>query len=481
VLPVDLPEIIGGRYRPRSVLGSGATGTVYAVEHAVTGDVLALKLMRAHLGASEEAIARFKREARAASSIRSQHVVRIFDADVAPELGGAPYLVMDLLEGSDLEQIANGKPVAPEDVVEWLRQVARPLDKAHRLGITHRDLKPENLFLTRLDDGTAIIKILDFGIAKIAAESTGTTQTGQIFGTPQYMAPEQARGDHANVGPATDLFALGLIAYGLLTGASYRTGTNLAEMLHEILNQPMRAPSERGSTFGPEFDGWFLRACDSNPAARFSSAQEQIEALALALALPIESELPVPSSVPPPASPNGRTTPVAGFHGVASSQSGLEVRRSRPAAPEADVVISAKGVVMPTLPTSEGPRGGGGPKRRAWIIALVAVSLLVVVPLVAFAWSAGKARASAMAARTSACPVDSAVASVAVAAPVPSPPSGPVVPAVVADSPDAPAKPTTVASRPSQSSRSSTNRPAMARALATRRTATDDDPLSDQQ
>jgi serine/threonine-protein kinase len=462
-------------------LGSGATGTVYAVEHAVTGDVLALKLMRAHLGATDEAIARFKREARAASSIRSQHVVRIFDADVAPELGGAPYLVMDLLEGSDLEQIANGKPVPPEDVVEWLRQVARPLDKAHRLGITHRDLKPENLFLTRLDDGTAIIKILDFGIAKIAAESTGTTQAGQIFGTPQYMAPEQARGDHGNVGPATDLFALGLIAFGLLTGVSYRNGTNLAEVLHEIISQPIEVPSDRGCALGPEFDGWFLRACHRDPGARFGSAREQIEALARALGLPVESELPVPSSVPPPISANGRATPVVGFGGVASSQSGLDVRRSRPAAPEPDVEISAKGVVMPTLTASEGPRGARGPRRNGWAVALVAVALLAVAPLVAFAWSAGKARAAAMAARAAACPVDSVVASAAVEAQPAPPVPAPTNPVAVGEAAEPPPKGAVVASRPAQGPRSSASRPAIARAVAPRRTAADEDPLSDQQ
>ena len=481
---MDLPEIIGGRYRPRSVLGSGATGTVYAVEHAVTGDVLALKLMRAHLGASPDAIARFKREARAASSIRSQHVVRIFDADVAPELGGAPYLVMDLLQGSDLEQIANGKPVPPEDVVEWLRQVARPLDKAHRLGITHRDLKPENLFLTRLDDGTPVVKILDFGIAKIAAESTGTTQAGQIFGTPQYRARAQAGGENGGVGAPPDLFALGLIAYGLLTGVAYRTGTNLAEVLHEILNQPIQAPSERGSALGPEFDAWFLRACHADPVARFATAYEQVEALARAVGLPAESELPVPSSSPPPVSPNGRTTPVADLGRGVFGRSGLDVRRSTPVSPAhvpvPDVEIRAKGDVMPTLTASEGPRSARGPTRRGWGVAVLAVALLAAIPLAAFAWSAGKARAGAMAAaaRAVSCPVDTSVASAAAWVPAAASP-----PVVVAEAVDVSPKSGAVASRPVQGARSSTTRPStVARAaLAAPRTTADEDPLSDQQ
>ncbi len=260
---MSLPEIIGGKYRPSRILGSGSTGTVYSVEHTFTGELLALKVMTSHLGGSPEAVARFKREALVVSKIRSQHVVRIFDADVAPELNGAPYLVMDLLEGVDLEQLSEDKPVAPEVVVDWLRQVADPLDKAHRIGIIHRDLKPENLFLTRDQQGTPLIKILDFGIARITSESMSiqTTQWGQLLGTPLYMAPEQARGDPTQIGPATDLYALGLIAYKLLAGTSYRTGATLTVMLEDIIRGPLRAPSEVGPEFTPEFDIWFLRAC----------------------------------------------------------------------------------------------------------------------------------------------------------------------------------------------------------------------------
>jgi serine/threonine-protein kinase len=294
MLPEDLPQIIAGKYRLRSVLGIGSTGTVYSVEHAVTGEILALKVMKAHLGASPNALARFKREARAAATIRSQHVVRIFDADVAPELGGAPYLVMDLVEGKDLEQVSNNRPVDPEQVIEWFRQVALALDKAHAKGIIHRDLKPENLFLTRLDDGTPLIKILDFGIAKIAAEPPGTTLSGQIFGTPLYMAPEQARGDLTRIGPATDLFALGQIAYRLLTGVAYRAGADLGPMLTAIINESPQAPSERGHALGGDFDQWFVRACDPDPAGRFASAHEQVEALARALGFPADADAAEP-------------------------------------------------------------------------------------------------------------------------------------------------------------------------------------------
>src|SRR5208283_249384 len=132
--------------------------------------------------------------------------------DVSRELGGAPYLVMDLLEGVDLEQLSCGACVERETVVKWLWQIAPTLDQAHCAGIVHRDLKPENLFLTKRDDGRPLVKILDFGIAKIVADSPSTTQSGLIFGTPLYMAPDQANGDPTEAGPAADPYALGLTA-----------------------------------------------------------------------------------------------------------------------------------------------------------------------------------------------------------------------------------------------------------------------------
>jgi eukaryotic-like serine/threonine-protein kinase len=298
MIPPDLPDLIGGKYRPLGVIGVGAMGIVYSVEHTLTGEQLAVKVMTSHHGASRETIERFKREARASSKIKSEHVVRVIDADVAPELDRAPYLVMDLLEGTDLEKAAGDQPVAAIYVLEWMRQISRALDKAHRLGITHRDLKPENLFLTYREDGTPLIKILDFGIAKLTAESTGTTQSGQILGTPLYMSPEQARGDPAQIGPLADLYALGLIAFKLLNGAPYWKATSVAGIIGQVLYEPMTPPSASGCSLGPEFDQWFLRACNRDPAQRFRSASEQVETLAKALGFPADTRPEVLQSNP---------------------------------------------------------------------------------------------------------------------------------------------------------------------------------------
>jgi serine/threonine protein kinase len=499
VLPVDLPELIGGKYRPHSVLGSGATGTVYSVEHIVTGELLALKVMKSHLGSSPDAIARFKREARAASKIRSQHVVRIFDADVAPELGGVPFLVMDLLDGGDLEQVSNNLPVNREDVVEWLRQIALALDKAHRIGIIHRDLKPENLFLTRLDDGTPLVKILDFGIARIAAESPGTTQSGQLFGTPLYMAPEQARGNPAEIGPSTDLFALGQIAYRLLTGVPYRAGSNLSELLHEILNEPLQAPSDRGQSLGPDFDAWFLRACHNDPASRFGSAREEVEALARALGMPAEpvdaDTTPISSGSRGPTSRDSLTTSQPD-----SNRRGLTTLRARSVGPTNGATDSAGASVRRSpAPLFEEPSEepdallAVAPPKENRRVALLAVSAFILVPVVVMAaYLGGRTPASTVAPHSSACPVDSSVSSVATAAPSAVPSA-----ARTATEPAEPTKAMAAVTHPAVTIREAprwlpapptppvqANAPAQAtppRATVTRRGSTNDDPLSDQQ
>ena len=136
----SLPLIIAGRYVPQRLIAKGGMGAVYEVEHSRTGQRFALKVLLSGLGASRDALERFKREARAPALINSEHIVRIIDADVAPELGGAPFLVMELLEGTDLESLPREPSVVT--VVDWLRQVALAIDGAHRLGIIHRDLKP---------------------------------------------------------------------------------------------------------------------------------------------------------------------------------------------------------------------------------------------------------------------------------------------------------------------------------------------------
>jgi serine/threonine protein kinase len=285
-VPSAIPKVIAGRYRVLRLIARGGMGAVYEVEHTHTGQRHALKVLLARGDVPPELIARFKREARASANIKSEHVVRVTDADVAAELGGAPFLVMELLEGQDLETLAALSRPEPPVVVDWLRQVASALDKAHRLGIVHRDIKPENLFLARSpDDRPAIVKVLDFGIVKMTEDATGITASGEVLGTPQYMAPEQATAS-TRITAATDRYALGLVAYRLLAGESYYQG-DVMHILAQLLHEAMRRPSQLHPELGPAFDAWFARACHRDPEARFPSAGEQIEALAAALSLPV--------------------------------------------------------------------------------------------------------------------------------------------------------------------------------------------------
>src|SRR4051794_12424620 len=212
-----LPALIAGRYVPVRVIARGGMGVVYEVEHATTGERLALKVIDLGAGAPPEMLGRFKREARASARIKSDHVVRVLDADVAPELGGAPFLVMELLTGTDLYQRVLAARPAPATAGGWLRQIAGAMDKAHGLGIVHRDLKPENLFLATQESGPPIVKVLDFGIVKMNGAGMTVTASDEIIGTPRYMAPEQAMAG-APVTAASDLYALGLVAFWLLTG-----------------------------------------------------------------------------------------------------------------------------------------------------------------------------------------------------------------------------------------------------------------------
>jgi serine/threonine-protein kinase len=284
MVSLRLGTVVCGRYRVEKLIGRGGMGTVYSVTHTNTGEELALKLLHPALAENVAAVERFKTEARAPVRIGSEHVVRVVDADVSPELD-VPFIVMERLEGHDLRSELKRRGALPAgEVVLHLRQVARALDKAHQKGIVHRDLKPANLYIAKREDGSPLLKILDFGIAKLTDDATQElTVAGQVFGTPWYMAPEQARGDLGKVGPATDLWALGLIAFQLLTGRNYWTADGMAGLIAQICYEPMSLPSERAPHLGPLFDLWFAKACHRDVHQRFTSARDMVEELASSL------------------------------------------------------------------------------------------------------------------------------------------------------------------------------------------------------
>jgi serine/threonine-protein kinase len=284
---------ICARYKVERILGRGGMGAVYAVHHINTGEALALKVLNPALASNAQAVERFRTEARAPVRIGTDHVVRIIDADISSELGGVPILVMERLQGRDLGTELKRRGAIPAgEVVLYFRQVARALDKAHSINIVHRDLKPANLYLTQRDDGSPLVKILDFGIAKLTdGISAELTQDGTIFGTPWYMSPEQARGQASKVGPPADLWALGLIAFRLLTGQNYWSAEGMAALIGQILYDPMPPPTQLAPHLGPRFDEWFARACNREIDQRFPTAAELVARLAEALGVSFAPQL----------------------------------------------------------------------------------------------------------------------------------------------------------------------------------------------
>ena len=297
------PRIVAGRYEMIRQLGSGGMGTVYLVRHINTDERLAMKVLRKDVSDQLEAVERFKREMKASAILRSDNVTRITDADTAPELDGAMYLVMELLDGADVEKLLTEKrPLDSESVIFILGQAARALDKAHALGIIHRDLKPENLFLHRSEEFGLMVKVLDFGIAmfktRLESGELRLTQDNTLLGTPLYMAPEQVLGSREEICPRTDVWAIGMIAYDMLVGDNYWKVPSLGMLLSRIALGHMPAPSEVVPSLSKEFDAWFFRSCSRELPARFATVREQVEALATILSVEpnwIDSVTPPPS------------------------------------------------------------------------------------------------------------------------------------------------------------------------------------------
>jgi serine/threonine protein kinase len=218
VIPGELRvgATFNGRYRVLRRIRAGGMGAIYEVLHRETRRRRALKVMLPGLVSDPELRARFEREATIAAGIRSEHIVETIDAGVDAATG-MPFLVMELLVGLDLMQLLEERGrLTGAEVVLLLGQAALALDQTHAAGVIHRDLKPQNLFLTHRDDGTPRLKVLDFGIARLAVADQSTA----VLGSPLYMPPEQIRGE-GTIGPPADVYALAHLAFTLLVGAPY--------------------------------------------------------------------------------------------------------------------------------------------------------------------------------------------------------------------------------------------------------------------
>jgi serine/threonine-protein kinase len=328
------PErLVGSRYHLEALVGRGGMGEVWRARHVALGRHVAVKLLHAGSADSERARRRFLTEAQVTANLRTRHAVQVFDFGVTDD--GRPFLVMELLEGETLDRrIARQGRLTVAEARPILEQAARALDRAHALGIVHRDFKPENVMLVADEEEGELVKVVDFGIAKLVgglddairgalgAIATGTHRlglrsdkpssapgparavgSGEITsigaGTPYYMAPEQVQ-DSAQVGPAADIWAFGVVAYQCLTGRRPFGGDSIGEVLRRVLAAEPPPSASRYGLVPRAFDHWFRVACARDPAARFPDLRAAAAALDKALREPV---VPFPLSLPDRAPP----------------------------------------------------------------------------------------------------------------------------------------------------------------------------------
>jgi serine/threonine protein kinase len=419
--PSDDPLIgvvLSDRYRILRKIGEGGMGCVYQAEHALIEKKIALKILFQELTRRPDLVARFLQEAKSASRIGHENVIDISDFGQSPD--GLVYIAMEYLDGQDL-----GKLLKAEKVIEWQRarpilmQITKGLRAAHQRGVIHRDMKPENIFLIQRDGRPDFVKVLDFGIAKVVNpdESDGPrlTQTGMIFGTPEYMSPEQAQGqapDHR-----VDVYAVGCIMYHLLTGQVPFMADNFMGILTKHLMEAPVPPRQRRPDLQipADVEAVCLQALEKDRDKRFPDMDAFYRALGAAGGLPFE-----PSSVF--AAPAG--VPRANLKYPALAAPSAEARASRTAIASP---ISPTGSFEDERPGRPGDApAGGGKLKIAAIVGVLAAGGVAAALALRGGDKAAPAVTAAPAAAAPAAPTPAAPSEVVVnPTPPPAPPSPP--------------------------------------------------------
>ena len=263
---------LGGLYHVERLIGVGGMGRVYEATHTHLGKAYAVKVLPEARANKPDATERFLREAKSATKIDHDHIVKVVNCDTDDE--HRLFIVMELLDGENLADRIERGALPVDDAIEIAKQTAEALQAAHDAGIVHRDLKPENIFITQ-KNGRDFVKVLDFGISKIKNPEHGDpklTATDQIVGTPLYISPELARGI-ATVDHRTDIYALGVILYEMITGTPPFTGQNHFQLLYKHGNEAPEPPSQRSkeARIPPHVESAVLRALEKNPADRFDT------------------------------------------------------------------------------------------------------------------------------------------------------------------------------------------------------------------
>jgi len=363
--------MIGGKYRLDALIGEGGMGSVWSATHLGLNQAVAIKFISREFVRSAEALRRFDAEAKAAAALKSRHVVQVFDTGTLED--ETPYIAMELLHGESLQtRVHRGGPVPLAEAVEILTQASKALGRAHAAGIIHRDIKPDNIFLAQSnDDDSYLVKILDFGVAKMGAGSNeqgsqGATRTGAVLGTPLYMSPEQARG-LKTIDQRTDLYSLGLVAYTMFTGNLAFSSESFGDLLLQICTAPLPQLCASAPWLPPTVEAWFAKACAREPQDRFASAQEFADALRAAAGAPGQTRGPPLEITGGYGAPGG---PSVNSHVAASSTS-------------SGISRTGEGFVVP------------GTGKRQIGIAIAAVSVLVGGAIVAAVVASGRGSSGA--------------------------------------------------------------------------------------
>jgi len=280
----DRRELLGGRYALGEVLGSGGIAIVHAARDTKLGRAVAIKILRPAFDDSPEAIERLQREARVSAAVGHPNVCEV--SDIGERADGTPYLVMERLHGETLHERIERRPLlGVDDALDIASQVLSALAIVHEMGIVHRDLKPANLFLSRVRGRRPLVKVLDFGAARLQTDDdagvpdTMLTMTGAIVGTPTYMAPEQASGIRELDG-RTDLYACGAILYEALTGQRPYQAPNFYALMHQIATTRPKPLRERRPEIPPWFAGVIEKAMNPDRNLRQQTADELLRDLA---------------------------------------------------------------------------------------------------------------------------------------------------------------------------------------------------------
>lgn len=307
-------EILGGQFRILQKIGTGGMGSVYKAEQHAMNRMVAIKILHPKLAGRKDLTSRFRREARAMSQLTHPNTVKVFMYGELEE-DGSLYIVMEFLEGKNLNQsVRKEGPMAAERAIPVLVQVCGALQEAHEMGIVHRDLKPENIFLCSQGGLKDYPKVLDFGLAKVTERqmrpgSIILTQEGMVFGTPEFMSPEQAQGKTLDA--RSDIYSLAVILYEVLTGKLPFSAKTPMEYIQKHVMEPPILLNERvpGKTFASGLQDVIQKALAKKPEDRFQSASEFATALAIFGEPGSERALAALSPSPPPmGQPNNSPT-----------------------------------------------------------------------------------------------------------------------------------------------------------------------------